>query len=237
MRKLFKTLVLVIIFFSFTNYGLCANTYDWNGTSNTNGTSWNVNTNWKLSNGTVPSSAPSSATDIIRIGTNITNFTKQPTITANVTCASITFGALSSTMLTVNSGVTLTVTDLYFNHGSSSTASTTYQTTLAGAGTISCTNMQVGNSTYPPSALNGYVYTYVSSQIALLTISGNVTMISNADGTNGNNYPKFEVDNYTVKLYGQIITQNNGALTTFLPADPFRGRFNVGNGATNSNTI
>lgn len=238
MKKLFKTPALIVIFFSFANYALCANTYDWNGTSSLNGTSWNVNTNWKLSNGTVPSSAPSSATDIIRIGTNITSFTKQPTITANVSCASITFGALSSTTLTVNSGVTLKVTDLYFNHGSSSTANTTYQTTLAGAGTINCTNIQVGNSTYPPSALNGYVYTYVSSQVNQLTITGNVTMISNADGTNGNNYPKFQIDNNTVSLYGQIITQNNGALTTLLPSDPFRGRFNAGNPTTgNTNTV
>lgn len=238
-RKLFKTLVLFVIFFSFTNYGLCANTYDWNGTSNTNGTSWNVNTNWKLSNGTVPSSAPSLATDIIRIGTNITNFTKQPTIGSNVTCASITFGPMASVnTLTVNSGYTLTVTNIYFNHGSTSTANTVYQTTLAGAGTISCTNIQVGDTTYPPTALTGYVYLYVSSQVNTLNISGNVTMVSNADGTNGNNYPKFQIDNNTVNLYGQIITQNNGNLTTLLPADPFRGRFNVGNPTTGgTNTV
>ncbi|MGZ3834677.1 MAG: T9SS type A sorting domain-containing protein [Mucilaginibacter sp.] len=237
MKSLFKPLIVVLLVMSVTkSFG--ALTYDWNGKSGTGGNLWNVAANWKLSTGSVPTTAPSLSTDIIRIGIGITSFSVQPVISSNVSCASITFGPLAATTLTVNSGVTLTVTNIYFNHGNTNAANTTYQTTLAGAGTINVTNMQVGDTQYPPSNLSGFVYTYVSSQVNQLTISGNVTMVSNADGSDGNNYPLFQIDNNTVSLYGQIITQNNGVLNTFPSNDPFRGRFNVGNPTTNNtNTV
>jgi hypothetical protein len=138
MKSLTKYPIIIAIFLLCFNEGFCA-TYDWNGKGGIGGNLWNVNTNWKLSTGATPTTAPSSSTDIIRIGVVVTSFNQQPTINSNVSCASITFGPQASATLTVNSGVTLTVTDIYFNHGNTSVAGTVYQTTLTGAGIINAT--------------------------------------------------------------------------------------------------
>ncbi|AYL96300.1 T9SS type A sorting domain-containing protein [Mucilaginibacter celer] len=215
-------------------------TYDWVGTTST---AWSTASNWKVGSST-PASAPSAATDIIRIGTNQT-FTNLPAISSNVTCASLTFGAVNST-LTVNSGFTLTVNgDVTAKHGQSNVDLTTYTTTLAGLGTMLVKgNFNVGDNTMPPNgiilglfALNGVVKVIINCQISLLTIQGNLafTSVSNfTSGTNsgtGLNDTEFDL-NSALTLNGQFKYQDIG--TTVSTLTPNRNLFYASAGTANT---
>src|SRR5439155_603678 len=87
-------------------------------------------------NGTVPTSGQDV---IIRAGDNVTN-------TANSTINSITFNnaSASTATLRVNSGVTNTVTAGIVLQNAAGAVNTT--ATIAGAGTINCASVSVGNT-------------------------------------------------------------------------------------------
>jgi N6-adenosine-specific RNA methylase IME4 len=206
-------------------------TYDWVGTTS----AWNTASNWKIGSATA-TSAPSAATDIIRIGTNQT-VTNSPVISAaSVTCASITFAAFSSS-ITVNSGLTLTVNnDVTAKHGSVNAADgTIYTTTIKGAGTMLIKgNLLVGDNTVPSTSQVGIVKAIVDCQISLLTIQGNLafTSVSNKTSSNtgpGLNNSEFDL-NSALTLNGQIKYQDIG--TTTLSTN--RNLFNASAGTTNT---
>lgn len=224
----------------FVTNSLAQITYDWVGTTSA---AWNVAGNWKVGSAT-PASAPSAATDIIRIGTNQL-FSTSPAISSNVTCASITFGAVNSS-LTVNSGFTLTVnTDITAKHGQSNVNLTTYTTTLNGAGNILVKgNFNVGDNTMPPNgiilglgALNGVVKVIIDCQVGLLTIQGNLffTSVSNfttiTNPGTGLNDTEFDLNN-ALTLNGQIKYQDIGATVSTLT--PNRNLFNASANANNT---
>jgi hypothetical protein len=100
-------IVLVTVFFPKT---ASAYTFDWKGSSST---AWNNSANWTRSGSGGTSTWPgqTGSADVVRIG--VTAFTgNKPTLSASVSVASIQFGDNNgnSMTLTVNTGVTLTVT-------------------------------------------------------------------------------------------------------------------------------
>jgi hypothetical protein len=209
-------------------------TYDWTGATSS---AWNVNTNWKIGSITA-TTAPSLATDIIRIGIGVTSFTNQPVISGNVSCAFITFGALAGgATLTVNSGVVLTVSNINVNHGSTGSSNTKYVTKLLGGGAINVTTIQVGDNQQPAASLSGTVFTQLSSQLTL-TIAGNLILNSVGNNSAGVNWCEFDLDAGTTILDGQIITQN---VNTFSATQAtltvaIRGKFSADNNA-NATTL
>lgn len=224
MRALTKTLGTTFLLLLLKTATLAQITYDWVGTTST---SWSVAANWKTGN-TTASTAPSAQTDIIRIGTN-QSFSNSPLINTNVTCASIIFGAVNSS-LTINSGYTLTVNgDVTAKHGQSNIDGTAFITTLNGAGKMLVKgNFNVGDNTMPPngtitgvSALSGAAKVIIDCQVSLLTVQGNLafTSVSNytAATNNGTGLNDTEFDlNSALTLNGQFKLQDIGATVSTL---------------------
>lgn len=234
MRIYLKLLSAVALLLLLATSSFAQTTYDWVGTT----TAWNTASNWKIGT-TTATSAPSAATDIIRIGTNQT-FTNSPVISAaSVTCASITFGPLSSSV-TVNSGLTLTVNnDVSAKHGNTNTTDgVIYTTTIKGAGTMLIKgNLLVGDNTTPSNSLVGITKVLIDCQISLLTINGNLsfTSVSNfkagVNGGNGLNDTQFDL-NSALTLNGQFKYQDIGTTITGFTTN--RNLFNASAGTANT---
>jgi hypothetical protein len=186
--------IFLLIIVSVKTY---AATYDWVGTSLTGGVyNWNDKLNWQV--GGVAATTIPGASDMVRIAVNA--YTNSPTITDSQACTSIIFGVFDNFTLTVNG--TLTVSgDITQNNDPNF-----YQyTTLAGTGTITCTNFKLGDNTQPGSGMG--VVINVSSQVNQLTINGNLILnsVGNSAG-NGIAYPYFSLDANKLSLYGQLYT-------------------------------
>jgi len=167
-----------------------AATIDWKGTTNSD---WGTGSNW--SSGSVPGSG-----DAVQIG--VFSFTNQPTLNSGTTTtiASLTFGVTKNATLTVNSGYTLSVTGNITQNPSTSLlqGTGTLTTTLAGAGSITCASLNVGNSSTFLSVFTTNNLNVVST-ISSLHVSGNVAVNST---TYGVVFLGFAYNNATFSLQG-----------------------------------
>lgn len=137
----------------------------WRGTTNS---TWNTGTNWSLGH------APLN-TETVQIGVvAYTGAAAQPTLAGNTTVKSLVFGSNNTPVLTINSGVTLTVSNGFG-------VNTATNATIKGPGTISATG---GSFVTSGGALtfssNAIISLAASSQIVN---SGTLTLGSDANGT------------------------------------------------------
>jgi len=190
----YRFLLTLIIALWWSSTQASAITFDWKGTS----TTWASSSSWSESGGSgdYPGSG-GRTTDIVRFGLSST-FTSQPTLTSSVTIASIEFGGgfqTAGVQLTVN-GATLTVTTITQDINTTSGSFTIFDY-LQGTGTINCTNINVGSSSSTFGTNN-----FMLSDIATLNVSGNVTIITNANIQNGCG---FRLESGNMYLSGQVI--------------------------------
>ena len=204
-----------------TIYIACnAKVTNWKGGTTGKLTDWNTSTNWD--NG-VPD-----ANTIAQIGvTNSAAITaaNQPVVgvtgTSPFAAYQVIFGDNNATgiSLTVNSAIVLNIGDaikLYHNNNSTSGA-ITY--TIAGSGTINCASINLGDVSAPATpttAVSTSYTTKLTSTIAALTASGNLTLnstSSSAYSKNSVNYyntynPEFDLSTGTLTV-NNIITTNS----------------------------
>ena len=210
MKYLCKVFIIACILQCFLLLNSDAATIDWKGTTNSD---WGTGSNW--SSGSVP--APG---DAVQIG--VVSFSGQPTLNSGTTTtiASLTFGTTKNMTLTVNSGSTLAVTGNITQNPSSGLlpGSGTLTTTLAGAGSITCASLNVGNnstflSVFSTNNLN------VVSTISSLHISGNVAVNSTTFGVIfvgfAYNNATFSLQGGTTVIDGTLFTANTNS--GFLP--------------------
>jgi hypothetical protein len=180
------SIILFALFFVFITSTASAYTFDWKGTS----TTWASSSSWTRSGSGGTSTYPgqSGSVDIVRIG--VSSYSgSQPTLSSSVTVASVEFGDNSGNAmtLTVNSGVTLTVTGSVTQDHNNSNGGIT--TTLSGSGTAAliCSSMNIGDNTAPPVPNGDYWFggnlptmntTTFNCNIPTLTVSGNLTLNS-----------------------------------------------------------
>ncbi len=208
--RFFKSTLCGLITLAATNL-VSAATIDWKGTTNTD---WGTGTNW--SSGSVPASG-----DAVRIG--VVAFTNQPTLNsgATTTIASLTFGTSKNITLTVNSGFTLAVSGGIVqnpNNGGN------IITTLAGAGSLTCASLQVGNTTTFPPVLATDL-TEVISTITSFHVTGNVTVNSTDFGVLfvgvGLINATFSLQGGTTTIDGTLLTTNtNSGVLSLIFATP-----------------
>lgn len=227
--RLYIAALFAIFFVSLTDTA-SAYTFDWKGTS----TTWASSSSWTRSGSGGTSTYPgqSGSVDIVRIGVSAFSGS-QPTLSSSVTVASVEFGDNSGNAmtLTVNSGVTLTVTGSVTQDHNNSNGGIT--TTLSGSGTAAliCSSMNIGDSTQPPVPNGDYWFggnlptmntTTFNCNIPTLTVSGNLTLNSTstplttwylfffawAQNYSVNN-PVFNLNSGTLAV-NNIVTTNSG---------------------------
>lgn len=137
------------------------------------------------------------------------------TLTGNVTTTvrALTFGNLATTTatLSVNSGVTITVTNR-IQHLNDDNQNTT--ASLTGSGTVICAELCVGNPPIDPTAKATYTTTFTSS-ISNLTITGNLDLNGQDAGGGKKNESIFNLSSGTVTVGGtlRLIGQKNVGCT------------------------
>ena len=182
---LIKLALCVIILFINVGF-VSAATTNWTGGTSSD---WSNSANW--SNG-VPVTGSTA-----QIGVTV-GFNNQPVINSSVSgITSLVFGVnglivLGSTTnvitLTVNSGFTLAVSGSITQNSSSSLLSalstSTFTTTLAGAGTVTCGSLTVGNNNvFLTVSLLTTNYLIFVSTISNFSITGNVVVNATTQGT------------------------------------------------------
>ena len=178
-------------------------TFDWKGTS----TTWESSSSWTESgggSGDYPGSG-GRTTDIVRFGMTST-FTSQPTLTTTLTIASIEFGGgfqKNGAQVTVN-GATLTVGTITQDINTTSGGFTIFDY-LQGTGTVNCTSITIGSGASTSGHDN-----FLLSDIATLNVSGNVTIIMNANIQNGSG---FRLESGNMYLSGQVIFTKLSGIT------------------------
>ncbi len=176
-----------------------AKVYTWNGNSSTN---WNTAANWTYNGGT--STTVPGASNAVRIG--VSSFNNQPTVTANSTVASITFGKAKDAILTVNSGSLLTISgSIAVNNESNKNVAVT----IAGAGSMSVGTLGMGGLTETPNP--GTKTASITSTINSLTVSGNVVLNSVGSEAGRLNDAQFYLQSGTMTVNGSIQTLNSYA--------------------------
>lgn len=190
---LVKNCVLVFLFLSGLFFG---QTNTWTGTVDSN---WNNAGNW------TGNKVPLAADAVI-----IPKVANNPIVSVNNTCASITFTGTAA-KLTVNSGITLTVTGEVML---TSLQDKDSEAEISGSGTINTLTVTVGTQ---DNIKSGGVYTSkVNSTINNLNVSGNINIWSNAHNINRRNDAAFYFQSGTINLLGKIETTNDsGNVSTF----------------------
>jgi len=148
--------------------------------------------------GTIPAS-----TDNVIVGTGFTL-----TVDGARTCNSLQVG--NGSTITVNSGITLTITtSLAFPN----LVATNATGTIAGAGTVNAASMTIGGTIIPTASAT----VNVTSTIAALNISGTLTLTSQRPAVSNSN-PTFQLQSGTVTVTGTLtcITAANAASTTLV---------------------
>ncbi|MES2428156.1 MAG: T9SS type A sorting domain-containing protein [Bacteroidota bacterium] len=216
----FKKRYILFQLLLFTCYTACFGAIDWKGgTSN----DWNVASNWSPARIPLP-------TDDVHIGmVAYTTVTNQPVVTASTTVNSLTLGTVQAATLTVNSGITLSVTynitQMHPNANVSVTANIIGQT-VAGVlgGTINCGgSMYIGDPTNPPAPIIGLLYAELTNQtivnVAIKSININQNLILNTTSSsntflgivtsNNVNNPTLNFNNGSININGNIQMTNS----------------------------
>ncbi|MBS1524718.1 MAG: hypothetical protein JST19_03650 [Bacteroidetes bacterium] len=219
LKNLFVTgFILILSALSFT---ASAYTFDWKGTTST---AWNNSGNWTRSGSGGSSTYPgqSGSSDIVRIG--VTAFaSNKPTLSASVSIASLEFGdnSGSAMTLTINTGITLTVTGSVTQDHNNSAGGIT--TTLTGTGTAAlvCSSFTVGDNTVPPKPSGDVIFggtgpstnlTTINCSLPVLTINGNLTLNTTSSAlATYTAFFIFSAQNYSVN--NPVFNLNSGTLT------------------------
>ncbi|MFM8916432.1 MAG: hypothetical protein ACKOGP_01660, partial [Bacteroidota bacterium] len=200
-------------------------------TGNWNGAIWATTAGGNAGSATTPTS-----TDAVTINPGIT-----VTVTANATCASITFGGGTggNATLTVNSGITLTSTGAV-TLNSTTTANNNPSASITGAGTLTAGSIVVG--TVITGVASNSTAT-LTATIANINSSGNLTIRASGDKIAGNSYAynstfSLSSGSSNINLSGQIVTSTtvNGSSATIIPTfttGTFTGTLNL----TNANPV
>ncbi|SDP81090.1 hypothetical protein SAMN05428975_2907 [Mucilaginibacter sp. OK268] len=221
--RLPKTILTVILLIFIQNCAFANITFDWNGILSSD---WTVKTNWTITanNGENTSTVnypgeSGRTTDVVRLGVALGTYLNQPVLANNVTVSSITFGSnqyvplyvltgttITGTILTIN-GATLTVSgDITQNYNSNSVVGSSIFNDIRGTGTLTCTNLQFGNTSGTVSSQS-----FLISEIANFNINTNININLNAKVQNGSG---IRLEGGTMTLTGQITFTNRGVVSS-----------------------
>lgn len=217
MKSLLRYLILLLILFGLQAGNVKAVTKSWVGGTAGATTDWNTAANWS------PVGVPAT-TDDVSIG-SIIAFVNTPVIasTDNVSCASITFGAVVSlTTIPMVVNGTLNVTNSVTLLPSLLIA---FSVPLSGTGTLNCGSIQVGtNSNTITSLLNLTIKLNLISTLANLNVSGNVTVNSITIGILiiglGVIDGGFSLVSGTTTIGGRILTQSTAFILSTTVGTP-----------------
>jgi len=217
MKSLLRYLMLLLILFGLQAGNVKAVTKSWVGGTAGATTDWNTAANWS------PVGVPAT-TDDVSIG-SIIAFVNTPVIasTDNVSCASITFGAVVSlTTIPMVVNGTLNVTNSVTLLPSLLIA---FSVPLSGTGTLNCGSIQVGTNTNTiTSLLNLTIKLNLISTLANLNVSGNVTVNSITIGILviglGVIDGGFSLVSGTTTIGGQILTQSTAFILSTTVGTP-----------------
>jgi hypothetical protein len=198
-------------------------TFDWNGTGNTD---WTNKNNWTITanNGesltgvNYPGESAARTTDIVQFGVVTGTYLNQPALSVNATVASVTFGrfqyvpayvltgtTLTGTIVTVNTGATLKILgDIVQNVNTN--ASGSIFNDMRGAGSITCTNIQIGST----ASTSTTSFSFLISEVANLTVSNNVNINVNTNVIRGSG---FRLENGIMTIGNQITFTNRISTT------------------------
>jgi len=214
--RLPKTILTVIFLLFIQSSVFAAYTFNWDGSSST---AWTTTANWTVTgsgSGTADYPGGGGRTDdIVQFGVISGTYIAQPVLATNVTIASITYGSnqyvplyvltgttITGTILTIN-GATLTVSgDITQNYNSNSVIGSSIFNDIRGTGTLTCTNLQFGNTSGTVSSQS-----FLISEIANFNITSNININLNAKVQNGSG---IRLEGGTMTLTGQITFTNRG---------------------------
>ncbi len=183
---------------------------------------WNSVSTWSATSGGAPGASVPNATSDVIIENGVT-----VTVTADATCASITFTQQSAT-LTVNSLIVLTVSGTIRLNSLNNSNSLCVVT---GGGTLSCANIITGTDANPNAV---YTHTFISS-ITGLDITNDLSVRSYRGTNNGRlNNGVFYLQDGILSIGQTLITVNERAVNTStfsMAAGPQTGTLVLG-GAT-----
>lgn len=187
--------------------------YNWRGGTSTD---WSNAANWRIGSSLTAPPTPPTSIDNVFIGVNGTAFSNQPQINVGYTptVASVTMGTVKTVNLIVNG--TLTTGTILQKHDGA--LGLNINATIAGSGTINCTNFQVGDATAPPLPFLGlttqtYV-TLVTSSVARLNLTNNLNLNSTSSTATLLFIVNYNVNNPKFYLDGGIMTIGNAIATT-----------------------
>jgi hypothetical protein len=196
-----KKLLYSFLFFALSQTTIFAATYYSRASGN-----WNSNLTWSLTSGGAAVGAG------IFPGLNDTVFIENSnvvTATVNAQAAVLNFNGNNVT-LTVNSGVVVAITGAI---NVTSSASSDRTPLITGSGTLTSASLVIGTDGNP--ANNTTIRTELTSTIANLTISGNLTVSSFVGSSNTRIINSgFYLQSGIVDLGGQIVTTNENAVNT-----------------------
>ena len=172
---------------------------------------WNSTSTWSASSGGASGASVPVAGDDVFIESSHT-----VTVTANASCSSLTFTADGS-ILTINSGVTLTISGTLTRNKINDNSSSS----LTGDGTISCGSIAVGSSVNSPTGFFSFYSHIINSTVATINISGNLSVNSYSGGFLNFRNGIFNFEQGTINVSGTVRTQNSSGFnfSTFSMAE------------------
>ena len=177
---------------------------------------WSSTATWSATSGGAPGASVPVAVDIVYIenGNSIT-------VTANAACTSITFpnpgGTNPNPTLTVNATFTLTVSGAVTIREFEGELDGVV--TIAGGGTLVCTDVTLGQFPYDPGAKLTATQSIIST-IASFIISGNLNLISPYKNPNRFRNAVFNIASGIVTIGGSVTStnENTGNISTLTMA-------------------
>jgi len=160
---------------------------------------WNSISTWSTTSGGSSGASVPTGSDVVYLQGNYT-----VTVTANASCGTINFDDVGT--LTVNSGVTLSGGAINLVHGDK-----TVSGTIAGAGTLTCTTVNVGTTSPFSSSTRT---TTLTSSISTLTASGATTLtVKDYAGAKNNSTFNIQSGTFTTTSITTIIPSAGGTAT------------------------
>jgi len=197
-----QRIVMLLCLMMVSMWGWGQTTYTWTGATNT---SWANTANWSRAGGTGTTFPGTQATDIVLIPTVTNQPTLSTTLATNI--ASLTFTSTTAATLTIT-GQTLNVTGAITLNNS---AAVNTAATIAGTGTLYCASATIGGQNAPTT--NSILTTTLTSTIASLSISGNLTINGRKGASSRQNNGQFNLASGSTIVGGtaSLVGNFNGA--------------------------
>ena len=186
-------------------------TYDWTGSLSSN---WTTPGNWKVGGVTQITNYPGTAsTDIAQIGVSNT-IANSPIISGPVNIATLIIGTkTSSVTLTINAALSISGDFTQKNDGGGNGVTTS----IAGTGSMLCTNFFLGDSTTPPTPLVGLANvtykTILNFSLSGLTVVQNVVLTTTSSSAMVNIFQSANVNNPIFNLNSGWVSVGNAIQT------------------------